>query len=247
MTFGLWGQSRYTGADGQQVDFLAGHTTITAFRESRGERRYEGGNPVRQLRLLVSERRLRHYAGADDAHRLLGSGPVTRLHLGKTSGISAAHLRTLTTGVRLGCRPLTLSIHALSILADQLEHLLPKPCASDTLSLDEVEKLERARDLMRGALDQPLTIGYLSSQVGLNASKLKQGFRTLFNTTPGRMLLALRMEKAHALLVSGCQVAQTAYRVGYTHPGNFSVAFSRYFGTSPKTVSRRRSKGTTVQ
>jgi len=50
------------------------------------------------------------------------------------------------------------------------------------------------------------------------------------------LLLELRMRKAYALLESGQQVAQAGWQVGYKYPNNFSVAFARYFGRSPKAI-----------
>ncbi|MBT9429759.1 MULTISPECIES: hypothetical protein [Symbiopectobacterium] len=47
------------------------------------------------------------------------------------------------------------------------------------------------------------------------------------------MLLQLRMEEVHRLLEQGLQVA---WRVGYRHVNNFSVAFWRYYGRYPKSI-----------
>ncbi|MNG24257.1 Regulatory protein PchR [compost metagenome] len=89
-------------------------------------------------------------------------------------------------------------------------------------------------------MDRALTIPYLCAAVGLNECKFKQGFRDLFGASPHRFLLDLRMRRAWALLESGCQVAQAAWQVGYAHPTNFSAAFMRYFGRTPKSVSGGR-------
>ena len=49
------------------------------------------------------------------------------------------------------------------------------------------------------------------------------------------------MRRAWALLETGCQVAQAGWQVGYAHPSNFSAAFTRFYGRSPKSVFGRRS------
>ncbi len=56
-------------------------------------------------------------------------------------------------------------------------------------------------------------------------------------STPYQMLLDIRMNKAWELLSTGLQVAQTAYAVGYEHPSNFSAAFTRFYGRSPKSIA----------
>ena len=102
--------------------------------------------------------------------------------------------------------------------------------------------MERAHDIMKENLHQPLTIGYLATTVGMSASKLKEGFRQLYNNTPMGVLLEMRMRKAYTFLESGKQVSQVAWSVGYKYPNNFSVAFTKYFGRSPKSIfgSRKR-------
>ncbi|AZZ92325.1 helix-turn-helix domain-containing protein [Hahella sp. KA22] len=99
---------------------------------------------------------------------------------------------------------------------------------------EDIRKLERAVDLMQSAMDQPLSIAFLSAQVGMSEYRFKTGFRHYFGVSPGRKLLELKMQRAKALLQAGKQVAWTAYTVGYRHPENFSAAFRKYYGYSPK-------------
>jgi len=48
------------------------------------------------------------------------------------------------------------------------------------------------------------------------------------------------MEKAYALLESSSQqVLAVADAVGYAHASNFSTAFIKYFGVSPKQVTEK--------
>jgi len=65
---------------------------------------------------------------------------------------------------------------------------------------------------------------------------LKVGLRHLYNNSPAGVLLQRRMRKAQALPESGQQVAQAGWQVGYQYPNNFSLAFTRHFGRSPKTI-----------
>ncbi|MBU3057845.1 MULTISPECIES: helix-turn-helix domain-containing protein [Pseudomonadaceae] len=246
ITFGLQGHSGYKGCNGDALCFRAGYTTVTTFQSSHGERCYDAGATVSQLRLLVGENTLRKYVGTERADGLLGSGNIRQLAFRKSSGASNAHAGALTRYLSdpQSAAPLDMHIHALSLLAEQL-HLLSPP-APETLQFSprDVEKLERARDLMIEKMDQPLTIPYLCAAVGLNEFKLKEGFHYRFNTTPHRMLHELRMRKAYALLESGCQVAQAAYQVGYRYPNNFSAAFSAFFGKAPKSVFGKRRRET---
>ena len=242
ITFGMQGDSGYKGADGAAVSFKAGFTTITSFQLSLGERCYEAGATVSQLRLLIGESMLNKYIGEQRTRQLLGNGNVRQLAFQKTTAASASHASALTHYLNQGViGRLEMHIHTLSLLSEQL-NLLSADTRPESLqfSANDIEKLDRARDIMIEQMDQPLTVTYLCAAVGLNEFKLKEGLHYRFNSTPHRMLHEIRMSKAYTLLESGCQVAQAAWQVGYAHPTNFSAAFMRYFGRTPKSVSGGR-------
>lgn len=242
ITFGMQGDSGYKGADGSAVSFRAGYTTITSFQLSLGERCYEAGATVSQLRLLIGESMLNKYIGEQRTRQLLGNGNVRQLAFQKTSAASASHATALTRYLNQGVTgTLDMHIHTLSLLSEQLKLLSPATSPESLqFSTVDIEKLDRARDIMIEQMDQQLTIPYLCAAVGLNEFKLKEGLHYRFNSTPHRMLHEIRMRKAYTLLESGCQVAQAAYQVGYKFPNNFSAAFTRFFGKPPKSVFGKR-------
>lgn len=236
ITLAMQGVSAYRGADGTALDFRGGHTTVTAFQRGAGERRYLAGSAVSQLRLLVGEGVLRRYAGDDRAEGLLGDGRFRQLAQGPTPPDLAAASAQLASGDD----PLDTHIRALTLLARHLRALTPGPQAA-RFSQADVARLEAARALMQSQMDRDLTVQYLCLATGLNEFKLKQGFRALYGGSPGRLLTELRMRRAWELLETGCQVAQAAYQVGYRHPANFSAAFMRFHGRTPKSVFGKRS------
>jgi len=250
VTLGLYGISGYLGEDASTLRFQARHTTITAFRAIRGERRYESGEAISQLRLVINEDALAKYVGRERAAHILTGAGLHRLSFHPSSHTSMAHAAALTRYMqptanthRSGENPrqLDLHIHALSLLAEQFNRLAPSaPLMAANLSTRDIACIERARDLMTTQLHQPLTNAYLATAVGINEHKLKEGFRYLYNATPMALLLEIRMRKAYALLESGQQVAQAGWQVGYKYPNNFSVAFARYFGRPPKAIFGNR-------
>lgn len=235
ITLAMQGVSAYRGADGAALDFRGGTTTVTAFQRAHGERRYLGGAKVSQLRLLVGEQVLRRYAGEDRAQTLLGEGGLRRLSYVKTPpALTAAALE-----LAAGQDPLDTHIRALTLLSRQLRGLEPAP-EPGRLSQADIARVEAARTLMQEQMDRELTVQYLCLATGLNEFKLKDGFRKLYGISPHRLLTELRMQRAWELLETGCQVAQAAYRVGYRHPANFSAAFTRFHGRTPKSVFGKR-------
>ncbi|PJX20361.1 AraC family transcriptional regulator [Advenella sp. S44] len=247
VTVGLQGQSVYRGDNTPEVLFKAGHTTVTSFQALRGERSYEGSKPVSQLRVVISASTLRKYVGDERVDKILGDSTFQRLAFYGSSSATLAHAAAINrymkaaTGEQPNPHQLELHIHALSLLSEQFKALAPIQTEGySAFSSEEVQRLERARDMIAHQLHLPLTNQYLAAQVGMNENKLKEGFRYLYNNTPSGVVLELRMRKAYTLLESGQQVAQTAWQVGYKYPNNFSVAFMRYYGKSPKTVFQKR-------
>lgn len=235
LTFGLAGHSQFRGRDGSETAFTEGQLTVTSFHGSRGERRYRAGEQVSQLRLLLSADSVTHYLGSAVSDRLFATGRVVNHAFTPYGRATLTLLDQLKQG---GNDALMLQINALNLLAQQ-RHLIEDVREKPLHPRDDLQ-LEQARDWMLAHLEQPFSLSTLAMEVGLSDYKLKQGFHQRFNTTPGQMLLQMRMEKAHRLLEQGYQVAQAGWQVGYRHANNFSVAFYRYFGRQASEVMGKK-------
>lgn len=233
VTFALAGESGYVASKGPLLKFHAGRTTLAAFTSSTGERHIPVGTTARQLRLVFSAPAVARYLGENMADRLAYGNGVVLLGDQPTAPWCRTLLHPLLALETLP--PIDRQIAALTLAAEVLRPLSEGAVATSCgLEFSAVEKLTRVRDLMHTHLDRRLTIPYLSMTVGLNEHAFKHGFRKLFGITPARYLLELRMRQAWTLLASGSRVAQAAYAVGYEHPANFSAAFTRHFGRTPK-------------
>lgn len=241
ITYGLTGESGFVAEDGSCLRFAAGSTTLAAFAHTRGERHFRADTVVRQLRLVLNGRALSRYLGEDLVAQLTRRQGIRLLGEHPTAPWCRPLIHPLLSTQHT--TPIDRHIAALTLAAEHLRPLVPVSAPSPSslrLSTTDVEKLTRARDLMIRHMGSTLTIPYLSATVGLNECKFKQGFREVYGATPHRFLLDLRMQRAHALLQSGSQVAQAAYAVGYRHPASFSTAFTRYFGQAPKAEAKRQ-------
>lgn len=244
VAIGLDGESEFRDRRGERLPFSAGHTTVSVFRSGGGERRYTANRLVRQLRLVVSESTLANFVGAERCRELLG--PMLGHFEGFRQVAFAAngmspHLHFFRNPDLLQQDGLSLRIHALSLLADQLRTIAPEPVRGGRLGARDLDKLAHVEAFMRTHLDKPLNNAYLSTALGISEYKLKECFRQAYGTSPAQHLLELRMHRAQELLEAGHQVAETAYRVGYQHPSNLSAAFTRFFGRTPKSVLGNRS------
>jgi len=100
-------------------------------------------------------------------------------------------------------------------------------CAHERMSSKDMDKLEQIEAYMRANLDKPLSNTLLCALFCVSEYRLKECFRQAYGTSPNQHLQEMRMHRAREMLASGCQVAETAYRLGYQHPNNLSAAFIR--------------------
>jgi YesN/AraC family two-component response regulator len=93
----------------------------------------------------------------------------------------------------------------------------------------------RAIGLLEKNLREPPGMVELAHRVGTNERKLTQIFRRKVGMTVFDFLVELRLETARRLLEgSGLQIQLIADRVGYRNAGDFTRAFRRRYGASPR-------------
>ncbi|RBQ31146.1 AraC family transcriptional regulator [Arcobacter sp. FW59] len=108
------------------------------------------------------------------------------------------------------------------------------------LSRDDIEALYKAKDIILTSQEFPDLVT-LSKKVALNQFKLKYGFRQLFNTSPGNMILEQKMIYAKQLLeTSEFSISEISNFVGYKYQSNFTNAFIKFFGVLPKDIMVQR-------
>ncbi|RYU58379.1 AraC family transcriptional regulator [Methylolobus aquaticus] len=238
VTLGVQGVSRFTANSGPEVIFREGFSTVTTFASSRGAREYQAAMPVAQLRLSLTKGWLDRHFGTDYCPHLFDRGSVRVVsHRPMSSAARVAAGQLLNDGAPMQLRSLFVHGQALAILAAELECLQPDSPAKGRLSARDVAAAHQARDILLDEFREPPSVEQLARRVGINQFKLKQLFHQLFQTTPYALLLETRMQHAYRMLeATRCHVSVAAYAVGYRHATNFSVAFQKYFGVSPKSV-----------
>jgi AraC-like DNA-binding protein len=103
-----------------------------------------------------------------------------------------------------------------------------------SLSPGDIERIEYAGQLIRENIANPLTIIDLSRKVGINQTKLKNGFKVVFGDTVFGYLQSIRMHNAKRYLLDTDLTLQEITRLsGYSSLSNFSIAFKRVLGYSP--------------
>jgi len=128
---------------------------------------------------------------------------------------------------------------ALELLCLELEQLetLTGQQRNQLWKEQDHERINKAKTIIEGNLQNPCSLIELAHKVGLNDFKLKKGFREVLGTTVFGYLNDLRMKKADTLLKEGKLVKDVAYEVGYKNAHHFTVAFKKKFGYLPSKVS----------
>ena len=243
VTLGLKGHSRFSGNRGDEVVFNEGYTSITAFNSSIGERQYEANKSITQLRLSISKKWLDKYFSENQFTPLFNKSGIQQLSYQPIShhGLIAAQ-QLLTRRVSSEVRQLFMHGQVMAILAAELCHLLCVENSENSGRINQKDKkiAELAQEILFHEFKNPPSVEELSKRVGTNQFKLKKLFHHFFNNTPYGLLLEIRMNNAYQLLESTrCHVSVAADFVGYSHASNFSTAFTKHFGISPKAISKK--------
>ena len=131
---------------------------------------------------------------------------------------------------------------AMELIAHQLALLVSKetdPKPRLMLCPDDIERIHYARDILIENLQNPPTVYKLSRMAGLNELKLQQGFRQIYGKTVFAYFRDCQFEEASCLLKeSNMNVAEVAYKLGYSKVDNFAGSFKKIFGVSPGTYRR---------
>lgn len=96
------------------------------------------------------------------------------------------------------------------------------------------QRLELVRQHLEFTPDHHHTLRDLADMAAMSPSSLRAKFRAMYGVPVFDYLRKCRLRLAKHYLEQGFSVEQSANRVGYTHASNFSTAFRREFGFSPR-------------
>ncbi|MFF3289395.1 helix-turn-helix domain-containing protein [Streptomyces sp. NPDC003023] len=108
------------------------------------------------------------------------------------------------------------------------------------MSLSDLVRLRRARDLMDRDYAEPLDVPALARFALMSPGHFSRSFRAAFGETPYSYLMTRRIERAKALLQRGdMTVTEVCMAVGCTSLGSFSSRFTELVGESPSAYRAR--------
>ncbi|QTA92571.1 helix-turn-helix domain-containing protein [Desulfonema magnum] len=140
-------------------------------------------------------------------------------------------------------RRLFFEAKSLELVAIKLSELEQDSCQNvSELSRQDSERVREAYHILLNSIEHPPSLNDLSRNVGINRNKLNRGFRMLYGATVFNVLRNARLAKAWTLLQqTELTLAEIAFSVGYNNQSNFTTAFRRQFGITPKTARQEGS------
>lgn len=160
--------------------------------------------------------------------------------------ISTFHLdkklyETLTESMENHSDGISRSLLILARMYEILSRLLPdifdkKHRSNEKQFSQRDEKLAvMAYEILKKGVDKPLNVTQIAQALATNPNKLRNSFKLKYGITMAQFFKEYRMCEAQRLLMtSNLTISQISEKLGYRYTGEFSVAFGKHFGITPK-------------
>lgn len=134
-------------------------------------------------------------------------------------------------------RTLTIEGHLNIILGLQLlehDNFLNLVSLPENLTQSDVEKIQKACDLIKENISEKITVAALARKVLMPQSKLQLGFQILHNQTVNEYIKEIKLIKACEYLKNDkYTVSEIVYKIGFNSRSYFSRIFTERFGMLP--------------
>ena len=154
---------------------------------------------------------------------------VQQIHLNDMEGLS---------------RKTFLEARALDLLANIIQLYIDDQLPNHKqvlLRKTDILSIIRAHDIMIEDLSENITIPELAKLAGINSTKLKQGFKKIYDQTINEYMRDRKLDMAKDLILEGSySIKQIAQSIGYKNYAYFSSRFKERFGALPSEFMRNR-------
>ncbi|MFG1297284.1 AraC family transcriptional regulator [Xanthobacter variabilis] len=145
----------------------------------------------------------------------------------------------LLAGLYAESRAMELAVGALGLLDAGREGEAPA-----ALRPRERERMWAVHDFIEAHLQREMSLEEIAREAGMSINSLQRAFRGAFGSTVFEYVRRRKLEMARdGLAAEGLTVAQAAFVAGYGSAANFSTAFKRAFGVSPKAWREKGRRG----
>ena len=167
-----------------------------------------------------------------DASKLHSSHRLTAAMRSAANGILTAEPNGFLFELLLQAKCEELLWHGLLALCSEND----EEAAIAGLSHAESQKIDLARERIILSFPEVPPLAQLASELKLSPWKLNRGFKAIHGMTASQYVVELRMQRARELLSEDqLSIQDISMEVGYDYLTNFSKAFKRHTGLSPRT------------
>ena len=131
---------------------------------------------------------------------------------------------------KIGCQQLL-----AGIVTHMLGHILYKSKRNGEGATRAEEIINEARQLMRERVHHTLHAEDIATSLGVGYSWFRQAFKRITGISPAQYIARLLISRAKEMLISeSYTITETAYLLGFESVGQFSTAFRKIEGTTPR-------------
>lgn len=231
---------------GQEIDFSVGDFRICQMRETTHfEYSADAGAREQSVTLHLTPAALRDLLGTESLPSpILGVLQSEQGYSNHSDGMDGS-MYSITDEIFEGAiaagRGTSASQHlflegkALQLIAALVERLSEEDVSR--LSSGDLDRVHRARELLRRSLECPPSAAVLARTVGMGERRFKAAFKEVFGHPLMSYARKLRLEQARDLLSHRRHnVTEVAHLVGYSNPSKFAAAYRRQFGRAPSSL-----------
>jgi len=109
------------------------------------------------------------------------------------------------------------------------------------LKSNDEKFMERVMAVINENMENPLfNVEICGKEVGISRVQLHRKLKEITGMSSGEFIKNIRLRHSASLLQSKkINVSQVAYKVGFTNPALFSIAFKKYYGVSPSEFCKK--------
>lgn len=163
------------------------------------------------------------------------SSPAVSHHLRslRDTGLIVSHREGKEVFYRASDSEVTQLLHHV------IEQTMSITCPEEAVLLsdcraDQAQLIHEVHDYLLEHLDEKITIDTLSRQFHMNATTLKNVFKSVYGDSLASHIKEHRMERAAELLTdTSLSISEIAGRVGYDSQSKFTAAFKSRYGVLP--------------
>lgn len=233
------------GIPGQPVHLRQPLVLMTArTHKEQFERRAQRGDHMRKVSLTLPARWLERWGLCDG----LQAGALDRFaqtHLARRSWAPSAQMQEMAgrligaAGSREPLAALFLESYALDLAGSILAAFLAQDGEAPQKRADprDLRRMARVEDYLNSLDSAAVSLDEIARAAGVSPSTLQRLFQTLHGLSAFEFLRRRNLDRARvALDRDGLSVKEAAFLAGYSSAANFSTAFRKHFGRTPRQV-----------